>query len=104
MKINLTLEVCDDLRRLMGTAPECAKTQDGLATREEVIHFLRAKLVVWSVLAEGFSLPSPITEHEKDEYESAITHLQACGWDSTQIKRWIFKQRARHDFLNAKLS
>ncbi len=104
MKINITLDVSDDLRRLMGTAPTCKKTHEGLAIREEVIHFVRAKLLTWEVIAEGFSIPAQVSEQEKADLMDAIAYLTAQGSGPTYIKRWIFKQRARRDFINAKLS
>jgi hypothetical protein len=103
MKINLTLDVSDDLRRLMGQAPECKKTRDGLAVREAVVRCVRAKVLAWSVMAEGFAVPAALTGDERDEYADAVSYLKALGWTDTQIKRWILKQRARHDYVNARL-
>lgn len=87
----------------MGSAPECTKTRDGLATRDEVRHFLQAKLAVWSLAADGFAAPDPLTGPEMDEFDHAVAYLKASGLIDTQVKRWILKQRARRDYLNSRL-
>jgi hypothetical protein len=104
MKINLTLEVSDDLRRLIGQGQGVVKTKEGLATHAWCHSFLVKRLAQWEVIAEGFSVPADITPQEKTDLMDAIAYLSAQGSDATYIKRWIFKQRARRDFLNARLS
>lgn len=105
MKINLTLEVSDDLRRAIAKAQGTGmpSTQDGLATRWAVIEFIRSRLSILDEEAAGFSFALQPTKQELMEYEHAISYLKAGGMGETDIKRWIFKQRARHDFINAKL-
>jgi hypothetical protein len=103
MKINLTLDVSDDLRRVMGQAPECKKTRDGLAVREAVVRYVRAKVLTWSVRAEGFAVPAALTDAEMDGYDDAVSYLKALGLTDTQVKRWILKQRARHDYVKSRL-
>ncbi len=105
MKINLTLEVSDDLRRLIGKVQGSGipTTQDGLATRLAVIEFIRSRLNVLDEAAAGFSVAVQPTEQELIEYEHAISYLKAGGMGETDIKRWIFKQRARRDFINTRL-
>jgi hypothetical protein len=104
MKINLTLDIPDDLRRAIGKLVGAEITQEGLATRDTVLAFLNQRLSSMAIATEGFEFAQHLIDTELSGYEDAIAYLKAGGWDSTQIKRWVFKQRARRDFLDAKLS
>jgi hypothetical protein len=103
MKINLTFDVSDDLRRIMAQSPEAKITTGGLATRETVTALLQAKMLIWNEGATGFATPKAMTEEELQDYEDAVRYLKATGKTDIQIKRWIFKQRARRDFIDARL-
>lgn len=103
MKINLTLDVSDDLRRAIGTLTGLEVTQEGLATREAVIAYIRTHLAELNTAVEGFAFAIKPSADSLSDYEQAIEYLRAAGYGDTHIKRWIFKQQARRDLLDKKL-
>ncbi len=104
MKINLTLEISDDLRRVMGKLPNIKTNENGLAVRQHVVELIKSRVDEWNTDTKGFTIPEPITSDEMEDFKDAVDYMKAIGVSDTDIKRWIFKQRARRTSLNQLLA
>ena len=105
MKVNLTLEIGDGLRRAIAKdVPQAKTTRNGRATRQVIIQYLQAQAMQasadWSKLFPRPDLP-PI---EAKEHGLAVDYLRKLGRSDQQIREWLLIERARLHFPNVDIT
>jgi hypothetical protein len=98
MKINLTVQVSNSVRQLIGQVTIGKKTRDGLATRQQVIDFIRLRLGTLNDACGEWLRIRELTSEEKCDAADAIDYLKKCGKTDSEIRSWLLKQRARAEF------
>jgi hypothetical protein len=102
MRIRLTLELSDGLRRHVAQALALQyprKTRDGRAARRDCIAWLQRKLTEanldWN---QVFPQGPRLSELEQREAAEAVDYMRKAGRTDEQIRAWLLKQRARAAF------
>lgn len=95
MKINLTVEVTNELRRAIARDYEHAvATLDGLATHASVKGWIDEQIHQCENAIESWIEPEHVTDEEKADAKQAIGYLRTAGWDDERIVHWLIAQRA----------
>lgn len=95
MKIRLTLDISDHLRRAIARQHESPRLSDGKATRQAVLDWIARNVRAAETEAADWLPPEKVTEQEREEAAQAVRYLKAAGWSDTRITGWIITQRAR---------
>lgn len=102
MKIKITLEVSDAVRRYLGSqVPPERRTRKGVAVKSAAAGFLTAYIQGrLDTLSTGWHIlpPPKLTDVARREHHQAVSYLRALGKSDEQICAWILAQQARADF------
>lgn len=100
MKVRITLEVGDELRRAIARVqanepdPKRVRNQKGLATRTGVGRWVEEKVYKAENAAEYWLEPEKVSREDEAIARDAIAYLKAAGWEEERILRWLLGQRA----------
>lgn len=94
MKVRMTLEVSDAARAYIAQHVGGGTTQAGMADRDSIVEFFE-KLAKSTDEAGVLLTPGKLQENELGDAKEAVTYLRAQGKTESQIRSWLFYQKAR---------
>lgn len=106
MKVRMTLEVPDELRRFIAEMERnCPTTKDGLASRFAVAKYVQNLVAKLNATQEALELDrnrirqeilmAPLTAAEIEDNKQAVSWLRAQGKSDPAIREWLLHQKAR---------